>query len=81
MAFTFPRVISLFHFFVGKFGTHAYTNYALKLGYVLPESVRCAGSVLAFRKALKTHYLNVPLDPQNSNQDHSLSSVVIAPCG
>ena len=37
--------------------------------------------LLVFQKALKTHYFNDPPDPQNSNHDHSLSSMVIAPSG
>ena len=57
------RAISLFRPFARGFGTWAYANYASKVWNVLPESVRCAGSVLAFRKALQTYYFNHPPDP------------------
>ena len=65
--------ISLFKPFAGRLGTHAYTNFAPKLWNVLPES----WSLLS-HKALKTHYFN---GPQNSNHNHSLSSMVIASSG
>ena len=49
--------------YAGGFGTHAFANYAPKLWNALPVGVRCAGSVPAFRKALKTHYFNHPSLP------------------
>ena len=57
------QAISLFQPFALGFGTRAYANYAPKVWNVLPKSVHCAGSVLAFRKALKTYYFKHLPDP------------------
>ena len=42
--------------FAKSFGDRAYSYHALRLWNALPASLRSAGSILAFRKALKTHY-------------------------
>ena len=64
------RATCLVRLYAGGFGTHAFANYAPKLWNALSVSVRCAGSVPAFRKALKTHYINHPSHPLNFNHDH-----------
>ena len=42
------------------FGACDYANYAPKVWNALLASVNCAGLVLAFHKALKTHYFTHP---------------------
>ena len=59
------RATCLVRPYVGGFGTHAFANYAHKLWNFLPVSIHWAGSVAAFRKALKTQYLTIPLECHN----------------